>query len=299
MERRENMDTFGTSTLVMFALLLAFNQVLIKVVNDGFQPIFLAGIRSVVSGTIVIGWIWFRGRSLDFRRRDLWPGLMLGAIFASEFLFLFTALDLTSVIRTSIMFYTMPVWLAIGAHFLLPAERISATKAIGLALAFAGMVWAMLDRGQGAGDANIWGDLLALGAAIAWAGIPLSVRLTSLSKLRPEMQLLWQLTVSAPILLFAALFLGPFVRDLQMIHLMGFGLLALIASGGFMFWLWLLTIYPASGVASFSFLSPIFGIALGWLLLGETASPTLIGSGILVAFGLLLINRRGAGHRAD
>ena len=263
MERKPNLDTFGVTSLILFSLLLAFNQVVIKVTNDGFQPIFLAGIRSVGSAMILTGWIWLRGRRLEFRRRDIWPGLFLGAVFAAEFLFLFTALDLTTVIRSSIMFYTMPVWLAVMAHFLLPGERITRFKALGLGLAFGGMVWAIMDRGDGGGEVSLTGDLCALGAAISWAFIPLSVRLTSLSKLRPEMQLMWQLAVSAPILLLAALFLGPAIRELQVLHLWGLGLLMLIASGGFVFWLWLLTIYPASGVASFSFLSPIFGIGSG------------------------------------
>lgn len=46
--------------------------------------------------------------------RRLWPvGAWAGLLFAAEFICLFTALDLTSVARVSILFYSMPVWLAI------------------------------------------------------------------------------------------------------------------------------------------------------------------------------------------
>jgi len=48
---------------------------------------------------------------------------------------------------------------------------------------------------------------------------------------------------------------------------------------------------PASGVASFSFLSPIFGILLGWLLLGEEVGLSILIAGAMVAAGLVLINR--------
>ena len=41
------------------------------------------------------------------------------------FLFLFLALDLTAVSRASVIFYSMPVWFAIMAHFGLPSERIT------------------------------------------------------------------------------------------------------------------------------------------------------------------------------
>ena len=64
---------------------------------------------------------------------SLGAGLLMGLIFAAEFLFLFLALDLTTVVRTSIIFYSMPVWLALMAHVGLPGERITRTKAVGLA----------------------------------------------------------------------------------------------------------------------------------------------------------------------
>jgi drug/metabolite transporter (DMT)-like permease len=64
-----------------------------------------------------------------------------------------------------------------------------------------------------------------------------------------------------------------------------------VVSAGFLFWFWLLTIYPASSVASFAFLSPIFGVGLGWLLLGEPVGPGILVALVLVCAGLVLINR--------
>ena len=40
----------------------------------------------------------------------------MGMLFAGEFMFLFTALDLTTVARASVIFYTMPLWLALIGH---------------------------------------------------------------------------------------------------------------------------------------------------------------------------------------
>ncbi len=293
MDAKKNIDAFGAGSLIGFALLLAFNQVTIKVVNDGFQPAFFAGLRSAGAVICVWGWMRFRGRRLDFQAGTIVPGIVLGVIFAAEFLCLFIALDLTSVTRTSIIFYSMPVWLAVAAHFVLPGERIHGAKAAGLMLAFLGVVWAFADRGAGAsGETSLLGDLAALGAAMGWGGVALMTRATSLSKLRPDMQLFWCLAVSAVILLAVAPLFGPLIRDLQMIHLWGLAFqIVVVVAAGFMFWLWLLTIYPASSVASFSFLSPIFGIFLGWLMLGEKVGYSLLGAGALVAVGLILINR--------
>jgi len=65
-----------------------------------------------------------------------------------------------------------------------------------------------------------------------------------------------------------------------------------VVAGGFLFWLWLVSIYPASGVASFSFLSPIFTIFFGWLLLNESVNFVFIIAAILVIIGLICINKR-------
>ncbi len=291
MERKDHIDTFGVISLVLFSALLGFNQVIIKVVNDGLQPVFFAGLRSAGASICIGLWLVFRGRSLVPPRDTVLPGLLMGALFAAEFILLFIALDLTTVARASIMLYTMPVWLAVAAHFVLPGERLTPVKSAGLVLAFLGVVWAIADR-SGAGQASLLGDLMALGAAVGWAGLALTVRLSALRTVKPDMQLFWQVVVSTPILLIAALFFGPLIRDLEPVHLWGLGFqIIVVVSAGFMFWLWLLSLYPAATVAAFSFLGPVFGVTFGALLLGEKISVTILGALALVAIGLVLINR--------
>ncbi|WP_343079324.1 DMT family transporter [Ostreiculturibacter nitratireducens] len=299
MERRDRIDAFGAVSLTGFALLLAVNQVVIKLVNAGLQPVFFAGLRSLFGMLCLWAWLVLRGKSPRLRREMLGPGILIGVVFAAEFVFLFLALDMTTVTRTSIIFYSMPVWLSLAAHMLIPGERISGIKAVGLALAFAGVAWAILDRGGASGEASLLGDLFALFAAFGWMGVALCVRATPLIREKPETQLFWQLAVSAPVLLALSPLFGPLIRDLQPIHLAGLAFQsAVIVSAAFLFWFWLLTIYPASGVASFSFLTPVFGVALGALWLGEKIGPEIIGAASLVALGLILINRPARACRA-
>ena len=63
---------------------------------------------------------------------------------------------------------------------------------------------------------------------------------------------------------------------------------------GFLGWFWVLSIYPASDIAAFGFLTPLFGVVFGWLILGERISVTIIGALLLVSVGIVLINRRTA-----
>ena len=57
-------------------------------------------------------------------------------------------------------------------------------------------------------------------------------------------------------------------------------------------WLWLLSVYPTATVASFSFLTPIFALTLGFIFFGESLTPGLTGAAMLVSAGIVLINRR-------
>lgn len=285
------MDLFGAVALVAFALHLAFNQVVVKVTAGGFNPVFAAGLRSVGAIVVLLIWMRLRGVPLKMPRRARAGGILAGLCFAAEFTCLFTALDLSTVSRASVIFYTMPVWLAIMAHFLFPGETLTRLKSAGLVLAVAGVALALLDRD--AAGANWQGDLLALASAFFWAGIVLCVRITPLSEVPPAQQLLWQVAISAPILLALAPLFGPLIRDLAPIHVAGllFQIVA-VASLGFLAWFWLIKIYPSSSVASFSFLSPVFSVILGWLLLAEEVALTIWIALVLVAAGIYLVNRK-------
>lgn len=291
--RKDRIDAFAATSLVLFSALLGLNQVLVKVVNEGLSPMFQAGLRSLFAFPLVLLFCWFMRKRVMLERKTLVPGVACGILFAGEFILLFVALDFTTVARASIFFYTMPFWMALAAHFLIDGERLSAVRITGLVLAFAGVVLALSTRSEAAGPQAWIGDLFCLLAATMWATIALILRLSRLSKANPESQLLYQLIVSAPIMLGMALFFGPMVRELELFHL---GILAfqvvVVASFGFAFWFWILSIYPASDMASFGFLAPVFGVAFGWLLLGEPVGFQLLLALVLVGIGIVLVNRR-------
>ncbi len=291
LDKKNRVDLFGGTVLLLFSGVLGLNQVLIKLVNEGLQPVFSAGLRSAVALVFVLGYALWRRKRLSIRDGSLVAGLVTGTLFATEFVFLFLALDYTTVTRVSIFFYSMPIWMTIGAHFFLPDQRMTATKLMGLLLAMAGVVWAFADRGTGGG--SIVGDILCTLGAICWAAIGLSARVSRLNRSTPEMQLIYQLAVSAVILLPLSLFFGPLVRALELWHLGVFAFMTIgVVSVGFLVWFWVLSIYPASEVASYSFLAPVFGVVFGWFILGEDLGVTIVGALALVSFGIVLINRR-------
>ena len=295
MKKKEKIDLFGALALMSLSALLGLNHVIIKVVNTGLNPVFFAGLRSLLAFFFLIIYFKLTNKKIEFSKDKMGISILAGIVFALEFLLLFLALDFTSVARNSILYYSMPIWVTVFGHFFLPNERLNFFKSVGLISAFAGVALAVSNNNETFSIYNwqLIGDFFAIMAAILWAMLIYLVKGTSFKEVPPEMQLVWMVMVSAPILLIASLFFGDLVREFQIIHLWGLLFQSIVVvAGGFLFWLWLAAIYPASGVASFSFLSPIFTILFGWAILNETVNYTFIAAAILVVVGLVFINKK-------
>ena len=290
-ERKTQMDALGSSFLISFSILLGLNQALIKLVNAGFSPLFQSGLRSVCAFPIVllIALIW--RRRLSVTDGSLPWGVLNGLLFCAEFALLFIALDYTTVARVSLFFYVMPVWVATAAHFLIPGEPLNRNKVVGLGLALAGIALALSgDLGDAPDDAWI-GDLLALVGGMFWASITLLTRL-KLQTVSSEMNLLYQLGVSALILTALALIVGSPIRepDLTILMVFAFQVVAIV-SVGFLVWFWVLSVYPVSNMASYSLLAPIFGVFFGWAIFDDPVTPMLALSLLMAGIGIYIINR--------
>lgn len=293
-DRKSHIDLFGATALVLFSAMLGINQVFMKLINMGMNPVFQAGLRSACAFLPVLAWMLIRRRAITITDGTLAGGILCGLLFAFEFLLLFQALDYTTVARTSVLFYTMPVWVAAAAHFLIPGEQMTRRRAAGLAVAVAGVAIALARNDQPATQWALLGDLMALAGAAGWAGVALTTRVTGLSRASPEMQLLYQLAVSAPILLAISPALGPAFREMTPFLWFLFAVQTLgVVTAGYLVWFWILKIYPASDMASFAFLAPIFGVFFGWAVLDEPLSWNLFAALALVGLGIWLVNTKG------
>jgi len=293
MQRKDRIDALGAGLLVSFTLVMGLGQVFIKLVNAGMGPVFQAGLRSACAFPLVLGFALIARRRLSVTDGTLGPGLLCGVFFSAEFLLLYLSLDYTSVARAAIMFYTMPVWVALWAHFLVPGERLTPVRGLGLALAVGGVALALSRNDHPATEWALAGDLMALTGAVFWAGIAYLARMTRLSRSAPEMQLLYQTAVSTVILIAAAPIFGPLVRGMtpELWGMFGFQVV-FVVSVGFLTWFWVLKHYPASDMASFGFLTPLFGVIFGWMILAEPVTWTVAAALAMVGTGIVLVNRR-------
>lgn len=293
--RRDHIDTRGAVLLIGFSVLIGFNQALVKLVNAGFNPVFQAGLRSLFAFFIVLAFALITRKRLNIRDGSFWLGMLNGCFFAGEFALMFMALDYTSVARLSLFVYTMPFFVAIAAHFLFPGEQLSGARIGGLLLALGGVALAMLSGAEQAGPRAWIGDLMAVGAALFWAALTVLIRGTRLVHVSNEQNLLYQLAVSALVLIAIAPLFGDLIRTVTptIIGILAFQVLA-VASGAYLLWIWILQHYPVSNMAAFSLLTPLFGVLGGWLVFDDKLTAEFLAALMLVASGLYLMNRRTA-----
>lgn len=281
------------AALLLLCALWGFTQVAIKVANAGFSPLFQAGLRS--AGSALLLWAWSAARGVPLFRRDgsLGYGALIAALFALEFVFIYEGLVLTTAARGVLFVYTAPFVVALGAHFFVPGERLRPLKVAGLACAFLGVALAFADALRLPTRRELLGDALELGGAVCWGATTVIVKASRHVHLSANKTLFYQLAGSALLLLPLSALLGePGVVRPTAAALLALGYqIVVIAFATYLAWFWLLRRYPASELSVFSFLTPLFGMLAGGLVLGERIGPVLAIAMALVALGIYLVNR--------
>jgi drug/metabolite transporter (DMT)-like permease len=284
------------AVLTVLCLCWGLQQVAIKIAIPGVSPALQAGIRSAGSLLLLWGWSAWTGARLVGRDGSLWPGLAAGLLFALEFLLIFTGMAFTTASRGVIFLYTSPFVVALGAHLFLPAERMRVIQAAGLLCAFAGVAVAFADGLRLPTSRELIGDAMILLAAVAWGATTVLIKASRLASISPNKVLFYQLGVSAVALpLVSAAFGESGVTALTVPVLASLAYqIVIVAFASYLTWFWLIAHYPAGRLAAFSFLTPLFGLAAGGLLLGERISAAMVAAMLLVCFGIYLVNRRPA-----
>ncbi len=279
--------------LVVLCASWGLHNVAIKVANPGISPILQSGIRSV--GATVLIWIWMVLRREPILQKDgtLWWGIAAGFLFAGEFLLLYWSLEFTDASRAVIFLYMSPFIVALGAQFFIPGENLRLIQIVGLCCAFTGIIVAFSESLGFSTYRMAIGDGMAAVAAVSWGATTVLIKASPLSKIRPSKTLLYQLAVSAVVLPLGSLAMGE-PGIIQLTPLVVGSLVyqvVWVASITYLAWFWLIRHYPASRIASFTFLTPIFGVLAGNMLLGEALTFTLLLALVLVGIGIYLVNR--------
>ncbi|HTT70933.1 MAG TPA: DMT family transporter [Anaeromyxobacteraceae bacterium] len=294
--RRVPVDGFAAVTMLVLCAIWGAQQVAIKLAAPDLAPILQVGLRSGLSALLVGAFSAWRGERLPPWRQTFRPGLLAGALFAAEFLFVAEGLRHTTASHMAVFLYTSPIFTAFGLHLLLPAERLRRRQWLGILVAFGGIGLAFLEGGRGGVSLDsLVGDLLGVLAGAAWGATTVVIRASPLSEAPPAQTLLYQLASACLILLGAAVVSGQAGRvawtPTAVASLLFQGVVVSFAS--YLTWFWLLRRYLASRLAVFSFLTPIFGVSLGVLLLRDRLSASFAGGAALVLAGIAIVSGAG------
>lgn len=299
-QRSDRLDLAAMLLMVALCALWGVNQVSIKVANAGISPVLQAGLRS--AGATLLLWAWSRRRGVALFERDgtFWLGALTAVLFAGEFTLLYCSLEYTNASRVVIFLYLSPFVVAIGGHLAIPGERLRPVHVLGLVAAFAGMGIAFADALRLPTHRELLGDTMALAAAVFWGATTVVVKASRLVRVTPHKVLFYQLAGSAVLLLLLSPALGergifaptPLVLGAFLYQTV------LVAGLSYLAWFWLIGRYPAFKLSAFSFLTPLFGVVAGGVLLGEPITPSLTTALAFVGVGIYLVNRSPAAGAA-
>ena len=220
-------------------------------------------------------------------------GIAAGALFAFEFLLIYRGLIWTTATRAVLFIYLAPFFVVIGSRWLIPGDHFHSSQWFGLLLSFVGIVIAFGLPTPATDPHQMLGDVMMVGAAAGWAATTLVIKASRLNRVSAEKTMLYQLVVSAPLLAIGALVFGE--RIDAMPSALALGALAYqivwVVSVTYVVWFALVVRYSATRLSAFTFLTPLFGVAAGHLVLNEPLTPPFALAVALVALGLVLVNR--------
>ncbi len=281
--------------LLLIALIWGANWAVVKMAIGELEPLFMAGLRSLVASVCLYVWMRVKGITIFPSRTVLLHGIAVGLLFGSEFALIYIGLSYTLASRMYVLIYTAPFFVALGAHFLLLGDRLNPWKGAGLILAFAGVVALFTKDLTSVSVSTLPGDLMGLAGGVIWAATTLYLKRNLAHQTVPLQTLFYQVFFSAlPLLIMSVLLEDPSLSNLSLFG--GFSLFyqcIVVAFLSYLLWFELIHRYPVSLLHAFSFFTPVFGVFLsGALILGEVISSTLIVALTLVCVGMFLVNHR-------
>jgi drug/metabolite transporter (DMT)-like permease len=296
---KEHLDLKGFLILVLLTMLWGANYPAIKIANVGFSPIFNCFLRSAIAS--VFGILYCMRIKEPFFHKDirLFHGFMVGLFFGLEFVCIYVGMMYTDAARAGILINMSPFVVVIGAYLLLK-EELSVRKIMGLVLAFAGLFMVFRGKPKTWTPSMLFGDILEITAAFLWGLTTVYIKKYLAERVHPIHTFLYQLVFSVPVTFVCALVLEP--KWILGVNNYVLGALlyssVIVAFMSYFMWFNLIHLYPVSELAVFTFLTPVFGVIAGALVLGEQVTLGLVSGLICMSLGIYITNARRRGTPA-
>jgi len=281
----------GASALVtLLSFLWGGNPIAIKLALADAPPIRQGWMRFVLGGLTVLAWARAAGRPLRIDRSEIGPLVILGLLFTMQIGLLNLSVKYTSATHVSVLLNSYPLYTIVLAHFFVPGDRLTGWRALGVLLAYGGVV--LLFSGElRAEGASLSGDLLASASAFLLGARQVYTN-RAVQRIDPVKLLLAQVAVSVPAFAVWSGLLEPEATRWTLRLAASLAFQGVIVAGfNFILNTRLLKVYRPSSLAALYLTTPLFGVLQSWLLVGEPLTLRLLAAALLVVGGLALASR--------
>jgi drug/metabolite transporter (DMT)-like permease len=268
----------------------------IRVMVETMPPLLSAGVRFAVAGAAFLAFLRLRGGAERVRatRRQLAGAALIGTLlcFGGNGLVTVAERDVPSALAALII-GAVPLWVIVmrSAH----GDRVPGGTLVGVLAGFAGLAVLLLP-GERSGDAPLGWSLVVVAASISWAAGSFYSKRTPL----PEDALVstgWQMLLGGA----GMLLVGALAGELGDVNPEAFStdsllaFLYLIVFGSwlaFTAYVWLLKHAPISTVATYAYVNPVIAILLGWAILDEEITATMLTGAAAIVLSVAVVVRR-------
>lgn len=274
----------------LLCIIFGANAVAIKISLSGLGVFTTAGLRFGMSIFIIFVWAKITRRSFNIKKGQARQLLIISVLFTLQLSLLYFGLSKTNASRGTLLINLQPFFVLFLAHYFIPGDRITKKKILGLFMGFAGMALVFLGKKGITTDIQL-GDFMIVITAFLWACNTAYIK-RIINEFDPFQIVLYPMIFSVPFF-----FLAGFIWDSTMIGDVNLKVLGsllyqglLTASFGFVVWNSLLQKYGAVSLHSFIFISPIAGVFLGGVVLGEPITFNILLALLLIVSGILVVN---------
>lgn len=260
----------------------------IKIGVGSLPPMLFAGIRWIIAGPLFLSFLLLRGFKLpklnEIKHIALVGILLIGV---SNGLLVVAEQWIPSGLA-SLLIATMPFWI-VGFELFIPnSYRFNKIIILGLLIGFSGILMIFWNELENLLDPSFsLGILAILGAVTSWSLGSLYSKYKKVNS-HPFINAAIQMIIAGSFQISIGLILGEFnnfVLDLNS----GFVILYLVIFGsllGYAAYIYALSHLPVSIVTTYAYINPIIALFLGWFVLDEKISFTMIIAVVIIFCGV-------------
>ena len=288
------MDENRKAVIYALAACLIWGTVYVAIrvgLNHGFRPFGFAGVRFLLGGLILVAAAWGKG-ALKLDRRDFWVLFWLGLLQTGlQNALFFKGVELTNAGISAIFINTQPFFVILMAPLFFRGSRITPKRLAGLAVGFGGVLLTTYRHGLGPGASEM-GILVLSASALTWAISNIAAKKVMVGRDTVTVTGVQMLLGAVPLLLTGWYVEGSPFSGVDSTGLMVLVYLVIFATSiPFLAWYKALALGEVGRVSVFGFTLPVLGVLSGWLILSEPLNWSIFFGMVMVAAGIVLVNR--------